>query len=107
VNDQVRPGGAAGLDPDGERVAAICRELQNEAGDRPFFLSGYDAGRLLEVSQPVACNYINALCTAGLMQLITPGSLSEKKANEYRYRGAPKRGNRRPKGHQHEPGWDG
>jgi len=66
-------------------LVAICRELQREAGDNPFFLSCALAAKLLDITSMRAWRWLKLLCREGRLELISKGN--QKRANRYRYVG--------------------
>ncbi|GAF82856.1 unnamed protein product, partial [marine sediment metagenome] len=71
-------------------LVALCRELQRDAGDQPFFLSSPLAGRLLEMKPMRAWRWLRLLCVDGphgkpVLRLVKRGN--QKDANEYQYLG--------------------
>lgn len=69
------------------RLTALCRELQAVVGDKPFFLDCRTAAELLGVSAKTAWQWLDSLCVLGILAKVSSGSLKNRKANEYRYRG--------------------
>jgi hypothetical protein len=70
-------------------LVALCRELQRERGDQPFFLSCRDAAGALGLSgrEPhvTAWRWLKELCQADILKHIQSGTLKRRKASEYRY----------------------
>ena len=66
-------------------LANWCKQLQQDNGGQQFHLSGYDAGRLLEIGQKRACRWLQGLVAEGTLRLLKRGN--RKLANEYRYMG--------------------
>ncbi len=66
-------------------LVALCRELQQERGNRPFFLAARTAGELLTVDPGTACRWLKALCVDRILKLVTKGSLKDRKASEFLY----------------------
>jgi len=68
-------------------LVAICRELQRNAGEGPFFLSSRDAGRLLGVEHTTAHRWLHGLKNMGILAIVEAGSQNPKdhKASRYRY----------------------
>lgn len=83
--------------PELRLLVSLCRELQIEQGDRPFFLSCRDAAdaigltRRKKAKRPevTAWRWLAMLCHTGVLQKIASGSRKDRKANEYRYREIP------------------
>lgn len=72
-----------------QRLAALCRELQREAGDAPFFLSCRTAGELLGVSHTEANRWLFLLAHDHVIVEVAKGGTSEnpRRATRYRYVG--------------------
>jgi hypothetical protein len=69
-------------------LAAMCRELQADAGDKPFFLSVRDAAKPFDVSPRTACAWLWALVGDGYLVEVKKGGTAEgpRKATRWRYR---------------------
>jgi len=67
------------------QLAALCKALQREAGDKPFFLASREAGRLLGVQPMQAWRWLKLLSMDGIVELVRSGSQREHRASEYRY----------------------
>jgi len=66
-------------------LVALCWELQQQAGDGPFFLGCRDAGRLLGVSFQRGAKWLRRLVYDGVLVRISKGAKATGKASEYRY----------------------
>ena len=66
-------------------LIALCRELQAINGKRPFYLDCRTCGDLLGVTHKTAWQYLDTLCTFGVIKKVSSGSLKTRKANEYRF----------------------
>jgi hypothetical protein len=66
-------------------LVRVCARLQRLAGDRPFFLSYEDAGRLVGFSKPAAQLAFRLMLQDGLLGRVSVGSKVAGKASEYRY----------------------
>jgi hypothetical protein len=70
-------------------LVALCRELQHERGERPFFLACRDAADALGLKGAVphvtAWRWLREFCTVGILQQTQSGSQAGGRANEYRY----------------------
>jgi len=64
-------------------LAGLCRELQREVGDKPFFLSSHQAADMLGRHPKVVWQWLRLLCRMGVLELVQAGN--RHKANEYRY----------------------
>lgn len=69
----------------------VCRELQRQVGDRPFFLSCRDAAAALALpgDEPhvTAWRWLNVLCERGFLVKGRVGTLAGRRATEFRYVG--------------------
>lgn len=61
----------------------ICRQLQRNNPDGPFFLSARQAGELVEIHFTDAAKYLYALASDGVLEITERGS--GKKASRYKY----------------------
>jgi hypothetical protein len=70
-------------------LVSLCRELQRECGDAPFYLSCRDAAATLGLhgNRPhvAAWRWLRMLCHVGILERGLIGSMKDRKANEYRY----------------------
>jgi len=68
-------------------LAGLCRELQREAGDKPFYLSWRAAAAVLGLGKNSrqAGRWFFVLQAKGILQEHEKGSLESGKASEYRY----------------------
>ena len=66
-------------------LVAVCRELQRASGEEPFFLSTRIAGKVLGVSHVTASFWLRGLQHDGILQLVSKGSQSGRKASRYQY----------------------
>lgn len=69
------------------RLVALCRQLAQEAGGGPFYLACRTAAHLLGVSHVQANRWLFLLAHEGVIEQLTKGDRSTRKAAEYRYRG--------------------
>lgn len=67
-------------------LAGLCRELQRAAGDRPFYLSCRDAGRLLGVTHVQASRWLFLLVADDVLEEVEKGDVRTRRASQYRYR---------------------
>lgn len=69
-------------------LAAMCRELQADAGETPFFLSVRDAARPFDVSPRTGAAWLWALVGDGYLVEVKKGGTAEgpRKATRWRYR---------------------
>ncbi|MCE9591913.1 MAG: hypothetical protein K8S99_15490 [Planctomycetes bacterium] len=69
-------------------LVKICRELQKDAGDNPFFLSVRTAQELLGFAQHMtAWRYLSLLEAEGIIEVVVKGGSTSGKANRFRYMG--------------------
>jgi len=66
-------------------LMALCRELQREAGSRPFFLACRAAAKLLGVHHATTARWLNGLCRVGVLRLESEGNHDKRQARCYRY----------------------
>ncbi len=86
---------AAALPKCGERydseplrlLVRLCRALQQEAKDSPFFLSCATAGRVLGVDSATASRYLWLLRRDGVLEEVEKGEIRTRRASRFRYRG--------------------
>lgn len=71
--------------PEFGTLAALCRELQQEVGDKPFFLSSHQAAEMLGKHPKQVWQWLRLLCRIGVLELVSVGNRHQ--ANEYRYLG--------------------
>lgn len=64
-------------------LVALCRELQREAGDDPFYLPTTTVETLLGYKRMEGWRMLDHLCRVGILELVEKGN--QKKANRYRY----------------------
>lgn len=70
------------------RLMALCKQLQAQWGDKPFFLASRDAGGFMDRVHSVAWTYMKELMAAGILEVHTKPVLGEKgRAGYYFYRG--------------------
>lgn len=68
-------------------LVALCRELQRACGTGPFFLSTRTAGHLLGITHVTASRWLRGLRHDGILELVSRGSCSDRRASRYRYLG--------------------
>ena len=74
--------------PGFQLLACVCRELQRDAGDQPFFLACRTAGGLLGVDPTTASRWLNLLVQEGVLERLDHGPVgSRDRAFRYRYCG--------------------
>ena len=65
------------------KLVALCRQLQRESGDAPFYLAGRRAADLLGVSHVQASRWLKLLVLDGVLESVSVGT--RRRASEYRY----------------------
>jgi hypothetical protein len=68
-----------------DRLADLCRLLQERAGDRPFYLGCRPAAEVLGVSHMTASRWMKALMAEQVIRLVTPGDRLKHRASEFLY----------------------
>ena len=68
-------------------LVSLARELQREAGKRPFYLSVRTAAEQVGVSPSHAATWLNGLVIDGILKRVRRGDRRKREASEYRYRG--------------------
>jgi hypothetical protein len=69
-------------------LVALCRELQRQGGDRPFFLACRDAAELIGLGMAqfrLAWRWLRMLCDLGILRQVSSGALKTRRSNEYLY----------------------
>lgn len=69
------------------QLVMLCRELQQEAGDAPFFLACRTAADLVGIDYTTANRWLNGLCRDRVLELVERGTVGGRRANTYRYLG--------------------
>ena len=68
-------------------LVSLCRELQREAGKRPFYLSVRTAAEQVGVSPRHAARWLKGLVIDNILKLVRKGDRRKRQASEYRYVG--------------------
>ena len=68
-------------------LASLCRELQRQASDAPFFLSGRKAGELVVGSESTARRWLQEFVAAGILSPGEKGTYDTMLASEFKYIG--------------------
>jgi hypothetical protein len=70
-------------------LACLCRELQHDAGDGPFYLSNREAARLLDVPTMTANRWLFLLVADGVLSVVAKGGTPDapRRATRYRFNG--------------------
>jgi hypothetical protein len=66
-------------------LVTLCRELQRQAGDRPFYLGCRDAGRLLGVPFQQAAKWLRRLTCDAILTRVSTGTKASGLASQYHY----------------------
>ena len=66
-----------------ERLILICRQLQRNEGDKPFFISSRQAGELVDLHFTDASKALSCLVYDGILELVKKGVGNQ--ASRYRY----------------------
>ncbi|MCA9092673.1 MAG: bifunctional DNA primase/polymerase [Planctomycetaceae bacterium] len=66
-------------------LASLCRELQGEAGQNPFFLPCRKAGELLNVDHSTANRWLGFLEDIGAIVTVVKGTLKSGRASRFHY----------------------
>jgi len=69
------------------KLVSLCRELQQTAGEGPFYLACRTAGRLLAVDHMTASRWLFLLVSDGILIEVQKGGPRTGKASRYRYTG--------------------
>jgi len=70
-------------------LVAACRNLQQQAAEKPFFLACRTIGRLLDVSHKQAAKWLFLLEAESILEVVKKGGTRDgpRKATRFRYRG--------------------
>lgn len=71
--------------PKVRELALWCRELQREAGDKPFPLAARVVEERLAINRTTAAKMLKMLCADGVIELASLFDFGHGKANYYRY----------------------
>ncbi|HUE71432.1 MAG TPA: bifunctional DNA primase/polymerase [Pirellulaceae bacterium] len=74
-------------DPQAQWLIALCRELQEAAPGKPFYLSCRAAGELVKLSHTAANTLICGLVEEEILKLVKKGDHRARQASEFRYLG--------------------
>lgn len=68
-------------------LVQLCRELQRHHGARPFYLSCRTAAKLLNTKDyKTVARWLKLLVVDGVLELVSAGNTSGRRASRYRYR---------------------
>lgn len=73
--------------PEVRLLVGVCRELQREAGDEPFFLATTTLERLLGLNRMRAWRWLDGLVRDGVLDVIERGDPRTRRASRFRYLG--------------------
>ncbi len=68
-------------------LIALCRELQREAGEEPFFLSARTVAGLFDITPIQASRWLNGLARDEVLLPVSKGDYRTRRATEWRYIG--------------------
>jgi hypothetical protein len=68
-------------------LLCLCRELQRQSGEKPFYLGCRTAGQLLGVDHVTAWRWLWLLANRKDIEEVEKGDLRKRRASSYRYRG--------------------
>ncbi len=66
-------------------LVALCWQLQQSAGQAPFFLACRTAGELMNTTHTTAATWLRFLVNWGLLVVVEKGGPETMKATRYRY----------------------
>jgi hypothetical protein len=70
-------------DANAHLLAGLCRELQERAGNKPFFLIGRVAANLIGRAPTTVAWWLRAFRTLRILQLVEQGT--QRRGSRYRY----------------------
>lgn len=73
--------------PETRLLIALCRELQREAGDQPFFLATTTIEKHLGLDRMRAWRWLQGLVRDGVLECVDPGSSKQRRPGQFRYLG--------------------
>lgn len=80
---RIPPKQTAHLSADVQLLACLCAVLQDQAGNKPFFLDGRSAATALGKPHETVASWLRGLCYIRLIKLVSKGHLGT--ASRYRY----------------------
>jgi hypothetical protein len=87
--ERVRPAGPAAAlqyrSPKPRLLIALCRELQQEAGDGPFFLATTTVEKLLGPNRMRAWRWLQGLVRDGVLNVVDRGDGAKRMPARFRY----------------------
>ena len=85
ADSELPPACATDYDATTQRLVCLCRELQRNAGDQPFFVAYRVIAELLGIDRTKAGRLMNMLCVDGVLTLVYRGHTG--RSSEYHYVG--------------------
>jgi hypothetical protein len=73
--------------PETRLLIALCRELQQEVGDEPFFLATTTIEKLFGLNRMRAWRWLQGLVRDGVLECVDHGSSEERRPGRFRYLG--------------------
>jgi len=73
--------------PETRLLIALCRELQQELGDEPFFLATTTIEKLFDLNRMRAWRWLQGLVRGGVLECVDRGSSEERRPGRFRYLG--------------------
>jgi hypothetical protein len=80
---QPPPSRLRGLKRGFQLLGCLCRELQRQSGNKPFFLDGRSAARVIGIPHETVASWLRALCRLQIIRVIQKGHLG--RASRYQY----------------------
>ena len=70
-----------------KRLIAVCKALQDAAGDKPFFIACRLAGELIGVHYTTAADFLHMLCVdkPPVLKVVKKADRAKRRASRYRY----------------------
>jgi hypothetical protein len=73
--------------PETRELIALCRELQQEVGDEPFFLATTTIEKLFGLNRMRAWRWLQGLVRDGVLECVDRGNSEERRPGRFRYLG--------------------
>lgn len=77
------PAAALDYEPNVQRLVLLCRQLQRDAGAKPFYLAGSAAGEMAGVGKRQALNYLEMFCADGILRRVRKGHTGRASLYEF------------------------
>jgi hypothetical protein len=71
--------------PETRLLIALCRELQREVGDQPFFLATTTVEKLFGLNRMRAWRWLQGLVRDGVLEAVDPGDSAKRVPARFRY----------------------